>query len=79
LRHDDDGAEFSDWRTPSYNELLLMLAIKNSGNGPAFNNYDYWSSIEYIDDKAYFMNFGTGSWSNIDKTMTLALRAVRVF
>lgn len=76
--HSIAGSNYTDWRYPTLNELLLLYAKKAVVGG--FANLTYWSTIEendYIIFETVF--FGDGLFGGSSKFATLNARAVRSF
>ncbi|MCX8124813.1 MAG: InlB B-repeat-containing protein [Spirochaetes bacterium] len=68
---------YNDWYLPSKDELNLLFQYKSSiGN---FTSYNYWSSSEYTQSRAWCQNFGTGAQSTQYKNNTYRVRAIRQF
>lgn len=77
--HSTDGQRFTDWRLPTLYELDLLYP-QQTVIGMGTNSEQYWSSAEYIYDRAYGVHFGQSGQHNIQyKTSPLAIRSVRSF
>jgi hypothetical protein len=72
-----DGVTYADWYLPSKYELNLLYAQKNVVGG--FANTNYWSSLDYYSNYAWFQGIGNGNQNLNFKNATLAVRAVRAF
>ncbi len=79
-----EGGSF-DWYLPSKYELNLMYQnigqgnLLGLGNVGGFANDTYWSSTEYNIYNAWEQNFSNGSQTNLDKSGTVYVRAIRAF
>jgi hypothetical protein len=65
------------WFLPSKDELNLMYQQKNVIGG--FGNYDFWSSSESANDKAWSQSFLNGIQYSDTKNIQWHVRAIRVF
>jgi len=71
------GGGFTDWRLPSYEELVLMYVnLKQKGLG-GFGGNVYWSSSSGA--MVTVLNFSSGNWAAYNKDNSLSVRAVRAF
>ncbi len=75
---------YSDWYLPSLDELVEMYAtIRNFGlqgnNIGGFESSWYWSSSEYDNDSAWYVNFSNGDTNAISKLNTGRVRVIRAF
>ena len=77
------GSGFSDWYLPSqwelnmcYNSAAIVNKVLGGTNG--FAGFQYWSSTEGNASAAFLISFSTGSQSNIVKSNTCYVRAVRI-
>ena len=75
--HNAVGANFTDWRLPTKDELNMMYLLKDEIGGFVFNYY--WSSTEYDDYSAWGQYFGSGNQWDDFKDNTIVVRAVRAF
>ena len=76
--HNAVGANFTDWRLPTKDELNMMYTKKDAIGG--FANYYYWSSTEFGNSAAWTQNFNNGGQSNYYNFFnTFRVRAVRAF
>lgn len=69
---------YTDWFLPSKDELNKLYAMKVLG----FGNFDsgfYWSSSEATNNNAWAQAFYLGTQSNISKSSTCNVRAIRDF
>jgi len=71
------GGNYGDWYLPSKYELNLLYQRRAVVGGFAIQWY--WSSSEDISSHAWNQYFGNGSQSNINKSNTRYVRAVRAF
>ena len=72
-----DGESYGDWYLPSKLELTYLYMNKDVvGN---FQNNYYWSSTEFSSISAWALNFVSGSFLNLNKSIPYAVRAVRAF
>lgn len=68
---------YSDWVLPSKDELQLLFQYKSAiGN---FTSYNYWSSSEYSQSRAWCQNFSSGAQSTQYKNNTYRVRPIRRF
>jgi hypothetical protein len=73
---------YSDWYLPNRDELnklyLNRVAIGGFNNT---NNYGfgYWSSLQNSSGNAWGQNFSDGTQANVNKNVTLNVRAIRSF
>ena len=74
--HNAVGANFTDWRLPTKDELNMMYTKKDAIGGFALS--DYWSSTVFVDGYAWLQGFSIGDqlW---DGNGTGRVRAVRYF
>ena len=68
---------YEDWFLPSLGELNKMYQNKNIIGG--FQLFSYWSSSESSVNKAWLVNFSTGSQSLQTKTASYTFRPARKF
>ena len=71
--HDVAGANFTDWRLPTKDELNMMYLKKDEIGGFANNNY--WSSGQ---TEAWVQYFGNGAQNSVNAGF-YSIRAVRAF
>jgi len=70
---------YKDWFLPSRDELDLMYRnLKQKGLG-GFSIFEYWSSSQYSNYRAWFQSFSDGSHYDATKIGTTSVRAVRAF
>lgn len=77
--HNKIGQQFTDWRLPTKQELLLVYDSKDEvGN---LNGRGYWSSIEERNDSAWQMGFALSKnpFSFRKELDYISVRAVRSF
>ncbi len=68
---------YNDWCLPSKDELQLLFQYKSAvGN---FTSYNYWSSSEHSQSRAWCQNFNSGAQSTQYKNNTYRVRAIRRF
>jgi hypothetical protein len=81
LAYESEG--HSDWYLPSINELIEMYnTIGNGspeGNIGGFSNSFYWSSSEYSNGSAWYVDFGNGFTYGSNKDYTFRVRVIRSF
>jgi hypothetical protein len=69
---------YNDWYLPSSDELTMMY-----NNRVLIGNFDssiyYWSSTEYDNNGAMYLNFSTGGLTYTNKVSNIAVRAIRRF
>lgn len=74
---------YTDWYLPSFDELYEMYnTIGNGGpqsNIGSFQNSIYWSSSEYSDNVAWYVNFNNGDTYTKNKNSTKRVRIIRAF
>ena len=78
---------YSDWFLPSKDELKEMWLNIGQGNAlglgniGGFANFDYWSSTEYSNHRAWYQSFSNGGQYNTNKYSNSNdhVRAVRAF
>ena len=76
--HDAAGAEFKDWRMPTYRELNIIYENKFEVGG--LTDAYYWSSAEYDVNGAWLQDFSNGNQYNASKSgISSNVRAVRTF
>ena len=75
--HNAVGANFTDWRLPTKDELNMMYTKKDAIGGFA-SNY-YWSSTAYADGYAWIQNFNDGYQTYYIDNDPNRVRAVRAF
>ena len=76
--HDAAGADFKDWRMPTYRELNLIYENKFGIGG--FTDTYYWSSTQYDANGAWLQDYYNGNQYNASKSGTSSkVRAVRAF
>jgi uncharacterized protein YgiM (DUF1202 family) len=81
LAYESNG--YDDWFIPSKDELLKMYntigSVGPEGNIGRFSNDLYWSSSEYNNNFAWYVNFGNGyTYSNF-KYYASRVRIIRAF
>jgi hypothetical protein len=69
---------YTDWFLPSYDELV-KLYINRSATGTSFAAADYWSSSEFSNTDASYLDFNDGSGYTWSKTSLYRVRAIRKF
>ncbi len=70
---------FSDWFLPSRDELdSIKVNVHDQGMGNFNTLNEYWSSSEAF-QFAWSFNFGSGTFTNVGRTTTFRVRAVREF
>ena len=76
--HDAAGAEFKDWRMPTYRELNIIY--ENKFEVGRLTEAYYWSSAEYDVNGAWLQDFSNGNQYNASKSgISSNVRAVRTF
>jgi hypothetical protein len=70
---------YSDWFLPSKDELQLMYQNLHTQGFGGFSSAYYWSSTESNAYNAWRFNFSFGVASNLSKSNTYYVRAVRAF
>ena len=68
---------YSDWWLPSLNELGQMQIQKSIIGG--FGSYSYWSSSEYNNNDAKYINFNGLTATSLPKNTNAHVRAIRRF
>jgi hypothetical protein len=71
------GVTYGDWYLPSKYELNLLYLQKGVVGG--FDVDNYWSSSEYNNINAWYVDFHNGYQSYLWKGLLLYVRAVRAF
>ncbi len=75
----NDAVTYGGWYLPSKYELKLMYVnLHTNSNGNFADNW-YWSSTESNSYDAWSQSFSGGGQSDLDKSYTYYVRAVRVF
>ena len=75
--HNAVGANFTDWRLPTKDELNMMYTKKDAIGG--FANDFYWSSAEDLPGGAYVQDFNNGNQYSVANYEIFKVRAVRAF
>ena len=82
----ENGKSYGDWYLPSTNELIIMYQNKDAINSTAkanggndIQNDNYWSSNDYTDQEAEYINFASGNFGRMNKKNSLKVRAIRRF
>jgi len=72
-----NGEYYDDWYLPSIAELQLLYTQKGTVGG--FYDANYWSSNEYVTSTglAWYIYFGGGGVSDVNKADSLNVRCVR--
>lgn len=82
----ENNITYGDWYLPSKFELNLMYQNRTTINttsiangGESFINDVYWSSTEENNSRAWIINFANGQETNILKSVSNRVRAIRSF
>ncbi|MFC4267353.1 Lcl domain-containing protein [Polaribacter marinivivus] len=82
----ENNVTYGDWYLPSLHELNLMYqnrstinTVSTANGGEAFEFDVYWSSTEESDNRAWIVNFGNGQETNVLKSVSNNVRAIRSF
>ena len=73
-----NGGSYTDWFLPSYEELV-KLYINRAATSTTFAAADYWSSSEFSNTDASYLDFNDGSGYTWSKTSLYRVRAIRKF
>ncbi len=83
---EENNITYGDWYLPSRHELNLMylnrVAINTASDangGDDFINDVYWSSTEESNSRVYVLNFSNGQETNVLKSVSNPVRAIRAF
>jgi hypothetical protein len=86
LNVEDKSGSYGDWYLPSRYELNLMYQNKdiinstsNDNGGDNFINDVYWTSTEESSSRVWVVNFLDGSETNVLKSVSNPVRAIRSF
>jgi uncharacterized repeat protein (TIGR02543 family) len=73
---EENGTRYDDWFLPSIGELGALYEALRDSLGMSGN---YWSSTEYFDLNAWYLNFSNGEQNNINRSFLYKVRPVRSF
>tara|TARA_R110001606_G_scaffold294759_1_gene442439 strand:+ start:211 stop:1128 length:918 start_codon:yes stop_codon:yes gene_type:complete len=82
----ENNITYGDWYLPSEFELNLMYQNRtiinttaNANSGESFINDVYWSSTEFSNSRALIINFANGQETDVLKSVSNNVRAIRAF